>query len=175
MFPARSLNSWRPRVNWCNLTSAVIQAISVETAQLDLLFTTYADLFARVQQQPPNVVEIAALATVLHSFYNGVESIFLVVARQLDQSVPVDPRWHRVLLNQMSQPTPTRPAVISAAVETRLTDYLAFRHYFRHAYTFMLDWARMEPLVQGLSSMYQSLRHELDTFQQLLAIQSNEN
>ena len=75
---SRSSHSWSscwPVVSWCSLTKAVVQSISVEIAQLDLLFVTYAELLAKVQQLSPDVVELAALATVLHSFYNGTEGI----------------------------------------------------------------------------------------------------
>ena len=157
--------------SWCRLAKALIQAITVEIAQLDLLFATYADLLAHVQQQAPDVVELAALATVLHSFYNGTESMFLAVARQVDQHVPDAPRWHRTLLAQMVRPGTVRPALITAPLEARLLDYLAFRHYFRHAYAFTLDWARLQPLVLVLPSVYAALRDELTTFLQFLAAQ----
>ena len=132
---------------------------------------TYAELLAKVQQLSPDVVELAALATVLHSFYNGTEGIFLAVARRLDQHMPDEPRWHRALLAQMARPGAVRPALISVLLEARLTDYLAFRHYFRHAYAFTLDWARLEPLVSGLQSVYEALRDELVAFLKFLAAQ----
>jgi hypothetical protein len=97
--------------------------------------------------------------------------MFQTVARQFDQQVPGEPRWHRALLAQMARPTAMRPALISALLEARLTDYLAFRHYYRHAYTFTLDWARLEPLVRGLPSVHEALRDELAVFLQFLAAQ----
>lgn len=136
-----------------------------------MLFATYAGLLARVRHQEPDVIELAALATVLHSFYNGAEGIFLAIARQLDRHVPDEPRWHRLLLAQMAHPEGRRPAVISTLLETRLTDYLAFRHYFRHTYAFTLDWARLEPLVRELPTVHETLRDELTTFLQFLAAQ----
>jgi hypothetical protein len=38
---------------------------------------------------------MTALASVLHSFYNGLENIFLSIARHVDQQVPTGDRWHR--------------------------------------------------------------------------------
>lgn len=54
----------------------VIDQITFEIAQIDKLFEVYAELLSRVQQRQPDTVEIAAVASVLHSFYNGVENIF---------------------------------------------------------------------------------------------------
>jgi len=155
------------------LAKPLFQTITVEIAQLDQLFATYGVLLAQVQQRPPDAVELAALATVLHSFYNGAEGVFVAVARQLDQHVPDETRWHRFLLAQVARPTAMRPALISALLEARLTDYLAFRHYFRHAYAFTLDWPRLEPLARGLSSVHNALRDELTAFLHFLATQTN--
>jgi len=149
--------------------------IKVELAQLDLLLATYADLIDRVQQQAPDVVELAALATVLHSYYNGAENVFLAVARHLDVQVPEGTRWHRELLAQVARPTTTRPALLSSSLETRLTVYLAFRHYFRHSYSFALDWARLEPLVRELPSVHTTLREELEVFVNFLTRQPDES
>jgi hypothetical protein len=148
------------------LAEALIQAIKVDLAQIDLLLTTYTSLIDRVQQQSPDVVELAALATVLHSYYNGIESIFLAVARLIDGQAPQGTRWHRELLAQVARPTTTRPAVLSSSLETRLTVYLAFRHYVRHSYAFTLDWARLEPLVRQLRPVH-AMFHE-ETYRSLI-------
>lgn len=151
------------------------QVIKVDLAQLDLLLATYTSLIDQVQQQSPDVVELAALATVLHSYYNGVESIFLAVARLLDKQLPEGNRWHRELLAQVARPTMTRPALLSPSLETRLTVYLAFRHYFRHSYAFTLDWARLEPLVRELRSVHATLHREIEVFLNFLTRQSDES
>jgi hypothetical protein len=68
------------------LAEALIQAIKVDLAQIDLLLTTYTSLIDRVQQQSPDVVELAALATVLHSYYNGIEVFLNFLTRRTDES-----------------------------------------------------------------------------------------
>lgn len=150
---------------------SLIQSINVEVAQLELLLATYGALIDRVQHQAPDVVELAALATVLHSYYNGAENIFIAVARQLDAQLPKETRWHRELLAQVAQPTTRRPALLSPALETHLTVYLAFRHYFRHSYAFTLDWSRLAPLVRELPGVHARLKEELGLFLDYLAAQ----
>jgi len=49
----------------------------------------------------------------------------------------------------MAKPSNHRPANLSGQTIERLDDYLAFRHFFRHAYLFTLEWDRMKPLVLG--------------------------
>lgn len=43
-----------------------------------------------------------SVALNLHSFYNGLERIFEIIARQLDPVFPSGERWHRDLLKQMT-------------------------------------------------------------------------
>ncbi len=117
----------------------VITQITFEVSQIDQLFAVYTDLLDRVQQGTPNTTEIAAAASVLHSFYNGVENIFLSVAKGLDQSVPSGSQSHRDLLLQMIRATTNRTAVVSKETANMLADYLGFRHFFRHSFSFFID------------------------------------
>jgi hypothetical protein len=42
--------------------------------------------------------------------------------------------------------------------------YLAFRHFFRHAYLFNLEWDRMKPLVLGCQETLDLVEAELEQF-----------
>jgi hypothetical protein len=137
--------------------------------QIDRLFEAYADLLAHAQQSAPGNVEIAALATVLHSFYNGLENIFQLVAKRLDASSPRGPTWHRDLLAQMAEQRPHRGPVISEATARHLAEYLGFRHVFRHAYAFYLDWNELQKLVLPLGDVWARTRQELLAFLETLS------
>ena len=50
----------------------------------------------------------------LHSFYTGVENIFKRIALEIDGELPSGDYWHRQLLERMTEPGMSRPAVISA-------------------------------------------------------------
>ncbi|MGE0086307.1 MAG: hypothetical protein AB7S75_18010 [Desulfococcaceae bacterium] len=89
-----------------------------------------------MKQHDPDLVELTALASVLHSFYNGLENIFLHIAKGIDKDVPADSAWHRKLLIRMAEETPNRKAVLSADLSEALTEYMGFRHFHRHSYSF---------------------------------------
>jgi len=72
--------------------------------------------------------------------------------------------WHAELLELMSRRGPRRGAVISPDLQRRLRQYLAFRHFFRHAYTFELDWSKMADLVLRCQGTLGDLRGEFETF-----------
>jgi len=55
-----------------------------------------------------------AVGSVLHDFYVAAEKAFEVVARELDEKVPVGGDWHRRLLEQMTLAIPgVRPALLT--------------------------------------------------------------
>lgn len=58
--------------------------IQFEIQQIDRLIETYSELLKKCWQNEPDNIEIAALGSVLHSFYNGLENIFSVIAKESD-------------------------------------------------------------------------------------------
>jgi hypothetical protein len=144
--------------------SFVLTQVSFEISQLDQLFAVYADLIRRATQQTPDLVEITALAAVLHSFYNGLENVFLSIARHYDQQVPTGDRWHRALLVQMAHPTQARASVLSVELVRTLTEYQGFRHFYRHSYSFFLSWDKLKPLVMNIHPTWHAARGELEAF-----------
>lgn len=155
------------------LAEKVAAQVTFEIEQIDRLLTVYADLLERVQQRTPDLVEVAAIASVVHSFYNGLENIFLSIAKGLDQQVPTGSQWHRDLLVQMSQQTANRGGVISTELARKLADYLGFRHFYRHSYSFFLEWEELKKLVTPLREVWAQVKEELDEF--LESLKSPEN
>ena len=109
-------------------------------------------------------MERAALGSVLHSFYTGLEGIFLTVAKRVDEHAPSGDRWHRDLLDQMATPAGLRGVLISEETKRVLREYLAFRHFFRQAYTYVLRWEEMSDLVKRLASTWRQARTEIEVF-----------
>ena len=121
--------------------------IEVAFEQLEKLLGTYRSLVERCETARPDDVELAALAAMLHSFYNGVENLLKRIAVENAEDLPQGDTWHRQLLDQMGSETEARPQVIDSELQSRLHLYLAFRHVFRHSYTFDLQWEKMRELV----------------------------
>ena len=73
-------NTCKKREYCSALADNVVSQVTFEIGQIDQLLAVYADLVERVQQRPPDLVEMTAMASVLHSFYNGLENIFLSIS-----------------------------------------------------------------------------------------------
>lgn len=155
------------------MVKEVVSQVTFEIEQIDQLFVVYADLLERARQGTPDLVEMTAMASVLHSFYNGLENIFLSIAKGLDPEVPTGLQWHRDLLVQMTRQTANRGSVISLELVQKLGDYLGFRHFYRHSYSFFLEWGKLGKLVISLQEVWAQAKKELYEF--LNSMRSAEN
>lgn len=105
----------------------------------------------------------------LHAFYTGVEHIFEAIAREVDNSVPSGPEWHRDLLLQMSGGiTDVRPPVLGDETRACLDAYRGFRHVVRNVYTYNLDASRVRELAVELPDCCARVAADLAMFTGLL-------
>lgn len=135
---------------------------AAEREQLRRLLAVMEPLLVRCRDAAPTDIELAALATMLHSFYTGIENIFKRVALELDGAPPHGEAWHRDLLRHMAQPALGRPALLSVELHDTLLEYLRFRHVFRSAYSFDLDWRKMSGLVLAVGETLRAFEQALD-------------
>lgn len=135
--------------------------IQHEILQIDHLLDSFRPLLEIVKVREPDIIELSALATVLHSFYGGIENIFATIGKNLDDQVPNGAKWHKDLLIQMSKPTENRSAIVGSRLHTELTGFLSFRHFFRNSYAYQLDWDQLHPLIRSISETWSELKESL--------------
>lgn len=64
----------------------------------------------------------------------------------------------------MTGTTSSRGPVLTAETAYFLADYLGFRHFYRHSYSFFLDWDELEKLVVPLAKVWDRVKDELYLF-----------
>lgn len=91
------------------------------------------------------------IGALLDNFYRGAEKVFEKIVRDIDGSLPQGDDWHKKLLRLVNIEVPgIRPAVIDEPTYRYLGEYLRFRHLQRNIYGYLLEWKRIEPLVENL-------------------------
>jgi len=116
-------------------------------------------------EETPSQFALNALASYLHQFYTGCERILERIAVTVDGGLPGGAFSHANLLAQMARELPSiRPAVLHKALWLRLQDYLAFQHFFRHAYGHTLELAKLRLLVVGMSATLTDVQGQLMAF-----------
>ena len=138
--------------------------INVERQQLNRLIDEHRPLLDSCASGEPNAIELSALATFLHSFYSGIENSLKRVAIEIDGGLPSGDAWHRQLLSNMASATNLRPPVLSNTLYEIVSEYLAFRHFFRQSYSFHFDWSKMSHLVLNAERTMRLFETEVDKF-----------
>ena len=146
------------------MDSQLREKIVFEISQIDALFDKAKILEEKCKLQEPDFIELSAVGSTLHSYYNGLENIFVLIAKQIDNASFTSQRWHKEILDSMFVQNSARKAVLNEDVHESLLDYLSFRHVFRHSYGYALDWERLSPLFFGVNENWKSVKANLEEF-----------
>ena len=132
--------------------------------RVEVEFDNIQKILARLPQSKelPNLspLELAGVAAFIHSFYNGLENILKQAVLEKGNLLPQGETWHRDLVILAD-----KSGIISKDVQQELKQYLAFRHFFSHAYAFELDSQRLVDLVEGIRSLFDSFQKDIEGFQ----------
>jgi hypothetical protein len=112
----------------------------------------------------PDFVEISAAALILHSFYNGIENILVLIFKHYDGQLLKSYKWHVELLDKAFMSKENRKQIFNIEIKEKLEEYLKFRHFVRYAYGFQLDWERMEKLVKGVKIFWATVKENINNF-----------
>jgi hypothetical protein len=147
---------------------ALAQRIRDEIPAIERLVRRAQEGWRRAQQSSDDFY-VDSVALNLHGFYAGIERLFTLIADVVDAARPGGPDWHQVVLGQMAAEIPgVRPAVISSGTRSRLDDYRGFRHLVRNVYTFQLDPAKVQRLLQQAPAALDQVSRELLAFADFL-------
>ena len=101
-------------------------------------------------------VKLRAAASSLQSIYNGIEKMIGLVLKDKGQSPKDGPASHADLLTAARN-----LGVLSEELSRSLRDLMAFRHFFRHSYGFLIDDEQLNPLLGRIRPIITKLAVEL--------------
>jgi len=112
----------------------------------------------------PDFVEITATAQILHSFYNGVESVVILFLKSVGEKVPNDIRWHKTLFEIIFGQNSKNIVILRYGIKEQMEKYMYFRHFIRHSYSSELEWGEMEMLVKNLEETWKIVKDDFELF-----------
>lgn len=138
--------------------------IRLEISRIDSLVAKSSVLSAKCKTAEPDFVEINAVGSILHSYYCGIESIFNLIYKSSYGKTLSGNAWHSELFADMFSKSEKHEPVLPQDLFQPLKEYLGFRHVFRHAYGYELDWQRLKPLFSNLIENWTAVRYSLNQF-----------
>jgi len=137
--------------------------LSFEISQIDKLISDGNPLLKLCEKKIPDYIELSAAALLLHSFYNGIENILILILKNYKEEV-IGEKWHSELLNKAFVSNTNRKQIFRNELREKLEEYLKFRHFIRHAYGFQLEWLAMEDLVKGVEYVWGKVKEDVKGF-----------
>ena len=142
---------------WLSLLKASIEAQRREIERI----------FAKIEERRhgKSVAELESLAYQLHNLYCAFEDLFRIVADFFENRIDDRARYHRELLWRMKVSIEgVRPALLSEESYRLLDSLWAFRHFFRHAYSYELDPRKVALVVEDALKLRELYQRDIDYF-----------
>jgi len=99
------------------------------------------------------------MVSVKEKVYAEMENILKQLLLHNNISIPETPRWHKDLLKLAVEHN-----LITKETSERIGKYLFFRHFFTHSYGFLIDEAKLKPLMDNLPEVYSEFKQEIDNY-----------
>lgn len=140
------------------------EKIYLEISKIDNLVSKSSILLQKCRTKEPDFFDLNAMGSILHSYYNGIESIFKLIYKSSEDKPLTSNIWHSELFQSMFEKSENRETVLSQDLKEPLKEYLGFRHVFRHSYGYELDWERLNPLFCGMSEIWTKVKSCIVSF-----------
>jgi uncharacterized protein YutE (UPF0331/DUF86 family) len=128
-------------------------------AELEQMDQALRELPGARRMHKLSVLELGGTASLLSSLYHGTENILKQGLLAIGAALPGGAAWHRDLLQSACS-----HGIVSIELRDRLAPYMAFRHFFTHAYGFDLDPQRLAPLVREARAVHACFKKEVKRF-----------
>jgi hypothetical protein len=138
--------------------------ILYEISRIDKLLNDSSPLINLCKMKEPDYIEITAMAQILHSFYNGIESIIVLILKNMNEKLPNGYKWHKTLLEISFGQNTRYFKIFRDEMKNILNDYLNFRHFIRHSYSSELKWKDMEQLTKNIEELWIIIREDINNF-----------
>ncbi len=102
------------------------------------------------------IVVLVGIGAFLQNIYTGMENVLKQMLIYNKEEIPETPTWHKDLLNLT-----IKHKIITNKTANEIGKYLVFRHFFSHAYGFLIDEDKLEPLMKNISKIFTTFKSEI--------------
>jgi uncharacterized protein YutE (UPF0331/DUF86 family) len=142
----------------------IILLIRSELETLDEILNQIKETLDYASEHGVSMLVKRSMGSCLQDFYSCIEMMLERIAVTFNGDTPEGKEWHRSLLEQMEIEMSNRPAVINHDLSLILSDYLKFRHRFRHIYGGDLDWEKLYELAIKVPDILTAFKEQISNF-----------
>ena len=128
-------------------------------AEIENIEKVLVELEKARNKQNKELVVLVGIGAFLQNIYTGMENILKQMLLHQKIVIPESPTWHKDLLNLA-----TDNSFMSKETVDKIGKYLYFRHFFTHAYGFLIDKEKLTPLMDDISQVYTDFKREVDEY-----------
>ena len=136
---------------------SIKKEVQIEIDTIDDLLNTYGNLFEKVSTERPNSIEIPALASIIQSFYTGIENILSRIAKKEEIKIDDKSSWHKELLREIAE----EGIITNELWLDYLDEFRAIRHVFIHNYSHFYEWEEMKEVVLKTEKTWDKFKKEI--------------
>ncbi|HDJ29456.1 MAG TPA: hypothetical protein ENF29_00185 [Candidatus Acetothermia bacterium] len=143
------------------------ERLSLLRASIKAQGTEIERIFERIEERRRGEGEanLESLAYQLHNLYCAFEDLLKIVADFFENHIDDSAHYHSALLWRMKMPIEgVRPALLSETSYKLLESLRAFRHVFRHAYSYELDPKKLALVVEDALKLRGLYQRDIDRF-----------
>ncbi|MEW6482032.1 MAG: hypothetical protein AB1397_03390 [bacterium] len=112
---------------------------------------------------------IESIGYQLHNLYCAFEDLFKIIADTFENYISDKSRYHLELLKRMTISIEgVRPPFISQKSYVLLDNLRAFRHFFRHAYSYELDKRKVRLILEDAMKLKEIYSKDIQEFLDVL-------
>ena len=147
------------------------QRINDEHAKIETTVRAIVKALKDIEAVPTNYRQYIeeSIAHKLADIYRGIERIFERIANEVDAYLSRGSRWHKNLLEQMTEQRSERPPVISQETFQLLAALLEFRHKVNNIYADEIIYENTVEHARDIEKLFQSFSEDINTFTNSLA------
>ena len=135
-----------------------------EMSKIDKLLEKTLPLFNTPTNDVEEYSRIIIASSLLHSFYNGVESFAVILFKSIGEMSHNDTQWHKKLLEKIFGDNQKGIILIRKELKDTMVNHMKFRHFYRHTYDQDLEWYEIEPLLENLQDIWSKIKEDFTSF-----------
>lgn len=143
------------------------EKIAVLKAQIDSQIEEIENIYAKIEKRKlmKGAAALESISYQLHNLYSAFEDLFKIVAKAFENHINDISQYHIELLKRMTLSIKgIRPSLLSKESYILLDNLRAFRHLFRHAYSYEIDKRKIKMVLDDAAELKKIYRNDIEIF-----------